>query len=201
MSPARDGRLILASASAARRRLLHDAGIVFECRPAQVDEAALKTQARRAGRTADATALHLAVAKARAVQEAGAVVIGADQMLSCGGDWFDKPADADQAAAQLRRLRGRTHQLHSAVVCLRDGVVLWRHVEQPALTMRAFSDAFLAWYLRIEAARLAGCVGGYRLEGPGVQLFADVRGEHSAVLGLPLLPLLAALRDLGVLPG
>lgn len=194
-------RVILASASSARRAVLAAAGVCFEIRPAALDEAAIKQAARAAGATAGTAALRLAKAKAATVaaEVHDAVVIGADQILVCGDAWYDKPADLPAARAQLLELRGRTHGLATGIVCLLPGQPAWRHVETPVLRMRAFSHAFLDDYLALEGDRVLGSVGAYRLEGPGVQLFDRVEGSHSAILGLPLLPLLDCLRRAGVL--
>jgi septum formation protein len=119
--------------------------------------------------------------------------------LTCGDEWFDKPADVSAAAAQLRTLRGRTHALATAVVCLRDGQRAWHHVAEPRLTMRQFSDSFLDAYLAVEGSEVTTTVGAYRLEGRGTLLFERIEGEHAAILGLPLLELLGFLRGHGVL--
>ncbi len=190
--------LILASQSQARATLLRAAGVAFEQRPAHVDEAAAKAAMRRQEAEADELALALALLKARRVQE-GAVVIGADQVLVCDGQWFDKPPDMASARAQLHSLRGRTHTLMTAVACLQDGTVLWRCLACPALTMRPFSDEFLDAYLALEGEAILSSVGAYRLEGLGIQLFDRIEGDHAAILGLPLLPLLGFLRQHGVL--
>jgi len=192
-------RLVLASQSAARAALLASAGLRFEARPARIDEPAVKAACRAEGASAEEAALALAGLKAARVREAGAVVIGADQLLVCEGEWFDKPPDLQAARAQLLALRGRAHVLVTAIVCLRDGQEVWRHVARPSLRMRRFSEAFLDAYLAAEGAAVLSSVGAYRLEGLGVQLFEAVEGEHAAVLGLPLLPLLAFLRQHGVL--
>jgi septum formation protein len=194
-------RLVLASASASRRGVLEAAGLRFEVRPADVDEAALKRQARADGLDAGDAALLLADAKALRVAQpdSDALVIGCDQLLVCDGAWFDKPADRDEARAHLRALRARTHTLVTAVLCRRGAERLWHTVARPLLTMRDFSDAFLETYLSLEDGFLTTTVGAYRLEGPGVHLFAAVEGEHAAILGLPLLDLLGFLRRYGVL--
>jgi len=196
-------RLVLASASAARRAVLAAAGLRFAAEAAAVDEAALKESARAEGIPAGEAATLLAEAKARRVarRDPDALVVGADQILVCDGAWFDKPADMAAARAQLLALRGRAHELETALVCWRGGERVWGHVETPRLTMRAFSDAFLEAYLEAEGDAVLSSVGGYRLEGLGAHLFASVRGEQAAVLGLPLLPLLGFLRDHGVLLG
>ncbi|HTR18299.1 MAG TPA: nucleoside triphosphate pyrophosphatase [Acetobacteraceae bacterium] len=192
-------RLILASASPTRRALLEVAGVPVEIRPAAVDEESIKHAARAEDVAPEQTALLLADIKAKRIREPDALIIGADQLLVCEGTWFDKPADLAAAEAQLRALRGRTHTLHTAVVCVRDGTRIWQHVATPRLTMRDFSDAFLESYLRAEGEALLGSVGAYRIEGPGIQLFDAIEGEHSAILGLPLLPLLGFLRQHGAL--
>ncbi len=193
--------LVLASQSAARAALLQAAGLRFEARPARVDEAAVKRACRAEGASAAEAALTLAALKAQRVRDPHALVIGADQILTCGDAWFDKPDSPGSARAQLRALRGQPHRLATAVVCLRGGQEVWRHVSEPRLRMRAFSDAFLEEYLAAEGDAVLSCVGAYRLEGLGVHLFDEVQGEHAAILGLPLLPLLGFLRQHGVLVG
>jgi septum formation protein len=192
--------LILASASVARRAVLAAAGLRFAVRPAGIDEATVKGAARSEGLDAAATALRLADAKAAFVarQEPQALVIGADQILDCDCMWHDKPEDVEAARRQLLALRGRAHQLATAVVCRIGDRLLWQHVAQPRLTMRAFSEPFLDAYLAAEGDLVLRSVGAYRLEGPGVQLFARVDGDHATILGLPLLPLLDFLRSVGV---
>jgi septum formation protein len=188
--------LILASASIARAALLRAAGLAFEVRPAAIDEGEVK----RGGASADSTALLLAELKARQIArtEPEALVIGCDQLLVCEDRWFDKPADIAEARAHLMALRGRSHVLVTAVVCQRGERLLWHHIARPSLTMRTFSDAFLDDYLAAEGANVTTTVGGYRLEGLGVQLFEVITGEHAAILGLPLLPLLGFLRGQGI---
>lgn len=188
--------VVLASASAIRASVLRHAGIEIEVMPADVDEGTLK-QSMRAERAAAADcAIALAILKAQAVSQRrpGALVIGADQMLECDGTWFDKPGDRAQAAAQLRVLRGKTHQLIAAAAVVRDGAVLWRHVEPARLTVRSFSDGFLDAYLAAVGDAVCQSVGAYQLEGIGVQLFSHIDGDHFTILGLPLLPLLEFLR-------
>ena len=206
MIQAADPPLVLASASAARRAVLEAAGLRLAALAAAVDEAAIKESARSEGLPPQEAALVLADAKARRIMPKApeALVIGADQILVCPQEdgslrWFDKPADLAAARAQLLALRGRAHRLVTAVVCWRHGERIWQHVAQPQLVMRDFSEAFLDAYLAMEGERVLSSVGAYRLEGPGVQLFREVQGEHSAILGLPLLPLLGFLRDHGVL--
>jgi septum formation protein len=194
-------RLILASASPGRRALLQAAGLRFDAQPAQVDEEALKQAARAENTPPAETALLLAELKARRVASRApdAVVIGADQILVCEGRWFDKPTSLAAARDQLLALRGRTHALVTAVLCQRGGRRLWDYVAEARLTMRPFSEEFLESYLALEGGAVTGSVGAYRLEGPGIQLFDRVEGDHFSVLGLPLLPLLGFLRQHGIL--
>ena len=195
--------LVLASASSARRALLEAAGLVFTTVPAAIDEAAIRDAARAEGAEATEAALRLAALKAERVarRRPDALVIAADQILVCDGTWYDKPADLAAAHAQLTALRGRGHHLATAVLCWGDGMRLWHHIAAPRLTMRAFSPAFLDAYLAAEGERVLTSVGAYRLEGSGIHLFEQIEGEHSAILGLPLLPLLGFLRQRGVLLG
>ena len=194
--------LVLASASAARRALLAAAGLPFEAVAAAVDEAGVKAQCRAEGGSADECALLLADIKARRIARTrpDAMVIGCDQLLVCGEAWFDKPAGLADARSQLQALRGRTHMLVTAVICRRAEQRLWHHVARPSLTMRRFSDAFLDTYLAEEGEAVCTSVGAYRLEGLGIHLFERIEGEHSSILGLPLLELLGFLRQNGVLP-
>ncbi|HUZ65427.1 MAG TPA: Maf family nucleotide pyrophosphatase [Acetobacteraceae bacterium] len=194
--------LVLASGSPTRRALLEAAGVPIEVSVPSVDEAAVKQAARTAGDPVAATAITLAALKARALslRRADAIVIGADQILVCDERWFDKPADRDAARAQLLALRERTHTLVTAVLCMRAGDILWQHVATPRLTMRSFSAEMLDAYLAAEGDNVTKSVGAYRLEGPGLQLFERIEGDYFAILGLPLLPLLAFLRGAGALP-
>lgn len=194
-------QLILASGSSARRSLLVAAGLSFAVKPADVDEGKVKREARDAGADAASTALRLAELKAQAVAKDNreSIVIGADQLLVCEDDWFDKPADIVSAAEQLRRLRGRTHELITAVACYQGAARLWHHLATPRLAMRDFSDSFLDAYLEREKDAVTTSVGGYRLEGLGLHLFDAIDGEHAAILGLPMLALLDFLREHGIL--
>ena len=178
-------RLILASGSATRAALLSQAGLAFEVRVSAVDEAGPKASLRTEG--ASAVALHLAMAKAAAVDPGdGSLVIGADQMLVCDGVWFDKPADMTEARQHLQRLRGRAHELVTAVVLRQDGVVVWTHVAVPRMVMREVSDAEIDTLLAKEGEAVLATVGAYRVEGPGQRLFSAIEGEWAAVLGLPI---------------
>jgi len=186
--------LVLASKSAARRTLLEGAGIPIDVRPADIDERAVEADARASG--PDAAAALLARAKALAVawQLPSRLVLGADQTLALGAQRFSKPADRNGAVAQLRALRGQTHELHSALALARDGKVIFEHHDAARLTMRGFSDKFLQDYLDTAGDAVMASVGGYQLEGPGIQLFERIEGDYFTILGLPLLPLLGFLR-------
>ena len=190
--------LILASISASRKAMLHNAGVAFEAMPSNVDEAALKSGVSGPP-AALASALALAKANAVSAHHPQALVIGADQLLVCGDKVYDKPRNLAEAAAHLRALSGSTHHLVTAACLVQGGQQQWLQVEQANLTMRALSDSFLASYLAAEAAEILHCVGAYRLEGLGAQLFTRIEGDYFTVLGLPLLALLGALRARGVL--
>jgi septum formation protein len=187
--------LVLASKSAARCALLEAAGVPIEIKPAAIDERAVEARAKPAS-AGDVAAL-LAREKARAMAAANTdrIVVGADQTLALGERRFSKAPDRAGAREQLRALRGRTHMLHSAVAVVRDGEVAFEHLDAAHLTMRAFSDAFLETYLDTIGDAALASVGCYQLEGAGIQLFERVEGSHFTVLGLPLLPLLAYLRQ------
>ncbi|WP_119418351.1 Maf family protein [Desertibaculum subflavum] len=193
--------LVLASASIARARLLREAGIEITVAPVGIDESAVKQSLAAEKASADDVATILAETKAArgSLSAPGALVLGADQMLSCGDAWFDKPPDLDHARAQLKALRGKAHRLHCAAALARDGQVIWRHVERASLHMRDFTDGFLDGYVAAEGEALLTSVGAYRLEGPGVQLFSRIDGDHFVIQGLPLLALLEQLRALQVL--
>ncbi len=192
-------RLILASKSQARIALMSNAGLVFDTAPAKVCEATLKTHRLAENATPAAIAADLADAKAMEVSNRypTALVIGADQTLELEGRLFDKPTDLNDARAQLLTLRGRAHNLHAAVALARGGEVVWRTLETATLYVRAFSDGFLDDYLAAEATEIIHCVGAYRLEGLGVQLFERIEGDYFTVLGLPLLSVLDVLRSRG----
>jgi septum formation protein len=189
--------LVLASKSTVRRAVLEMAGIPVEVMPAEVDERSIEAAAGMKS-PADVAAL-LARAKAEAVASRmpGRAVLGADQTLALDTRRFSKPADRAAARAQLIALRGNTHSLHSAIALVRDGHVLHAGVETARLAMRAFSDDFLDRYLDAAADAVTASVGAYQLERTGVHLFERIEGDHFTILGLPLLPVLAALRRHG----
>jgi septum formation protein len=191
-------RLVLASKSASRQAMLAAAGVAFECVPADLDERAL--EAKLVGATPDAVALALAEAKALAVaqEHPGRVVLGSDSLVEVAGRRFDKPASRAEAAAHLRFFSNATMELHSAAALARDGEIIWRHAALAKLHFIALSDNDIARYLDHEWPAVAGCVGVFRIEGRGVQLFRSIEGDHFTVLGMPLLAVLGALRELGV---
>jgi septum formation protein len=190
--------LVLASTSPIRGTLLANAGIAYAAEAPGVDEAAVK-----AGFDGDDAALatRLAEAKALAVSErrGDALVIGSDSLVSVHGRRFDKPAGRETAAEHLRFFSGKTMLLTSAVVLAQGGEIVWRHASEARLQVRALSDAFIQDYLDADWPEVSYCVGVFRLEGPGLQLFETIEGDHFTILGLPLLPLLGALRVRGVL--
>ena len=191
--------LVLASASASRRRMLEAAGLAFAIDPPRMDEEAAKASLRAAGLKPRDQADALAELKALSIsRRRPEFIIGADQMLAVGGDVLDKPKDMAEARSHLERLRGKTHELLTAAVVARDGAVIWRHIDTPRLRMRDFSDAFLDDYLTQAGEAALASVGAYQLEGLGAHLFERVEGDYFSVLGLPLLPLLAFLREHGI---
>jgi septum formation protein len=196
-------RLVLASESPSRRALLLACGLVFDTCPAYIDEAQIKVAARADGVAPMDCAVLLAELKAARVARShlDAIVIGADQILVCNGEWFDKPANTDELRVQLVALRGQTHELVTAVVCFRDGQRVWHDISTAKLRVRRFSNAFTETYLKIHGEAAIGSVGGYCLEGFGMHLFDEISGEHSAILGLQMLPLLGFLRSTGILIG
>jgi len=193
--------VVLASGSRFRATMLAMAGVPVTVDPPAVDEEAVKSAMRGQGAAAAETAEALAALKAQqaGIRHPGALVIGADQMLECDAVWFDKPADLAQARQTLLALRGRTHDLVTAVCVVRDGLILWHHVARARLTMRAFGDTFIESYLDKVGSAACDSVGAYQLEGPGVQLFSRIEGDHFTIVGLPLLPLLDFLRGHGVI--
>ncbi|MCC6828361.1 MAG: Maf family protein [Novosphingobium sp.] len=192
--------IVLASQSSSRRAMLEAAGVAFAARPAHLDERAL--EAGLAGAAPDRIALALAEAKALAVaaEVPGELVLGSDSLVDVAGQRFDKPASREDAARHLRFFSGKVMHLHSAAALVRDGAVLWSHAARAALHVAPLSDRFIETYLDAEWPAVAGCVGVFRIEARGVQLFEAIEGDHFTVLGMPLLAVLGALRELGELP-
>jgi septum formation protein len=193
--------LVLASKSDVRGKMLAAAGLRFEIRPAQIDERAIEA---KAGTTEAApVARYLARAKADAVAKTvpGRLVLGADQTLARGAARFGKPANRAESIEQLRSLRGRTHELHSALALVQDGKVLFDCLDSARLTMRDVSDSFIEDYLDMAGDTALASVGAYQLEGIGIHLFERVEGDYFTILGLPLLPLLTYLRQNKLIDG
>jgi len=193
--------LILASASTSRARMLRDAGVDVEVAPSHIDEDIIKRQMTKAGEPTENIAMALAEEKAGFISVArpGALVIGADQILVCEGQLYDKPTNLNEAAQHLRALSGRQHHLVTAACVLHDGETQWQHLSTPRLVMRALDSAFIQDYLAAVGDKALESVGAYQLEGRGAQLFDVVDGDFFAILGLPLLPLVAFLRGQNVL--
>jgi septum formation protein len=186
--------LILASASAIRRQLLEQAGIAHQVEASRVDESQIK---QAYGGNDEELALALADAKALKVSArlSGNWVIGGDSVISVNGRRFGKPGDRVEAEKHLRAFSGQTMRLTSAVALARDGRIDWRLADDANLSVRAMSEQFIHNYLDMEWPAVGGCVGVFRLEGPGIQLFDRIEGDHFTILGMPLLPLIGALRE------
>ncbi len=195
--------IVLGSGSPYRRKLLEDAGVPVEVIRPQTDERAVEDSISGTGATPAELAEILAAAKAADVSSRapGRLVIGSDQTLSLGDEVLHKPADMEQARRRLLALSGRTHELNSAAVIARDGDIVWKHVGVARLTMRRLDPAFVGRHLSRVGERALTSVGAYQIEGEGIQLFDRIEGDFFTIMGLPLLPLLGALRDLGAIDG
>jgi septum formation protein len=196
-------KLILASGSPFRKSLLANAGVDFRAVPPTVDERTLEAPLENSGVTPEEVAQILAEAKAANVSETnpGTLVLGCDQTLSLGDKVFHKPRDMEDARRHLLALSGRTHHLNSAAVLVRDGQTLWRHVGIASLTMRELDPAFIGRHLARVGDKALSSVGAYQIEGEGIQLFEKIEGDYFTIVGLPLLPVLAALREFGAIDG
>lgn len=187
--------LLLASASQSRRAMLTQAGLAFDAVPADIDERQIE-----ASLDADPAGVALALARAKALDVArrwpDALVIGCDQTMSLEGEVFHKAASLNEAKSKLQRIAGRSHELNSAVALAQGDKVIWELVTSARLTCWNYDEDFLDRYLAMEGDAVLSSVGCYRLEGPGVQLFDAIEGDYFTILGLPLLPLLAKLREL-----
>ncbi|WP_338446810.1 Maf family protein [Pelagerythrobacter marensis] len=190
--------IVLASKSASRAAMLAAAGVRFDARPAAIDERALEAGMKDA--RPEQIALALAEAKALALDAPETVVLGSDSLVVVDGRRFDKPASRDEAAEHLQFFSGRAMQLHSAAAIARGGEIAWRHTAMATLHVRTLSSPFIESYLDAEWPAVGHCVGVFRIEAMGVQLFERIDGDHFTVLGMPLLAVLGALRDLGELP-
>ena len=191
--------LILASKSASRRTMLDAAGVAYQSIPADIDERAV--EAGLVGAQPPEVAEALAVAKAAAVaaDHPQALVLGSDSLVVAGGRRFDKPKNREEAGEHLRFFSGKVMELHSAAALVKDGGCLWSHASLARLHVRDLSEDFIAHYLSLEWPAIGHTVGAFRIEGPGVQLFDAIEGDQFTVLGMPLLPLLGALREEGML--
>jgi septum formation protein len=189
--------LVLASGSTIRRAMLEAAGIPVEALPAELDERTVEAQSGTVEPGPVAALLAREKARRVAAKLPGRAVLGADQILAMNGRRFSKPTSRAAAREQFLALCGRTHLLYSAAALVRDDTVLFEAIECPRLTMRAFSPAFLESYLDLAGAAVTASVGGYQVEGPGIQLFERIEGDHFSILGLPLHSLLAFFRRQG----
>lgn len=190
--------IVLASNSATRKAMLADAGVAFEAVGARIDERAL--EARMAGAPPAEVALALARAKALTIPAAGKPALGGDSLIVAGGRRFDKPQGRAEAAEHLRFFSGRVMELHSAAALARDGAIVWEHSALARLHVRELSEDFIAFYLDAEWPAVGQSVGVFRIEALGVQLFERIEGDYFTILGMPLLPVLGALREQGILP-
>lgn len=197
-----ENNLILASGSLFRKQLMEAAGLTFSAEPASINEREIEAPLVAAGVSPEGVAA--ALAKAKAVDVSGrspqAFVIGSDQVMSMEGQLFHKCTSIDMARAQLLSMRGKTHRLSSAISIVRNGQEVWNHVSVADLTFREFTDAFLDSYIASAGSKVLLTVGAYSYEGLGQQLFEKVEGDFFTIIGLPMLPLLAALRNLAIIP-
>jgi septum formation protein len=191
-------RVILASASATRAKLLREAGVSFEVRAPTMDEEKLKTELRQLA--PPDLAMALARRKALSLSNGETLVIGADQVLNFEGGALGKPTTMAAARQRLWEMRGKSHVLETAVACARGGEIVWSHLSQPRLSMRMFSEAALDGYCLGAGESILSAAGAYQLEALGIQLFDAIDGDYFSILGLPLLPLLGYLRSEGALP-
>jgi septum formation protein len=194
--------LILASESASRKAMLSAAGVPFTAVAAHIDETAILQSmlAERASPRDIADALAELKALKISRNAPGVLVLGGDQMLECDGRLYEKARTIAEARETLLALRGKKHKLISAAVIARDGAAIWRHIDDATLTMRDFSGAFLDEYMSKAGSILTSGVGAYESEGLGLQLFSSIRGDSYTIRGMPLLPILEALRNHGVIP-
>lgn len=193
--------LVLASASPFRRALLENAGLVFAARAAEIDERALEKPLEEEGASPEEVAVRLAEAKARDVARhfPEALVIGSDQTMSLGQRVYHKPKDMAEAGQHLLSLSDKTHRLNSAIVLVRGEEILWRHISSAQMSVRTLTPEFVERHLQRVGGKALSSVGAYQLEGEGIQLFEKIEGDYFTILGLPMLPLLAKLRELGTI--
>lgn len=189
--------IILASQSESRASMLRNAGVAFSIQPSNIDEDVIKTRVHGEGGTAEKAAQELAIAKAMKISPdfSDSFVVGADQIMVCEGRWFDKAKDIEEAKQQLNFLRGKTHELVTAVCVIKNGIVVWQALSLPKMTMRGYSDAFIDEYTDKLGDKILKSVGCYQLEGVGVQLFSKIEGDMFTIMGLPMVELLNFLRE------
>ncbi|MEM9309881.1 MAG: Maf family protein [Pseudomonadota bacterium] len=199
MSDAPAPELILASKSASRRAMLDAAGVAYEAIPADVDERAIEQSLEGASPPEIAEALSVAKAAALASAHPHRLVLGSDSLVVVDGHRFDKPTSRENAAEHLRFFSGKPLELHSAAALVRDDTCVWSAPSQALLRVRDLSDAFIEHYLKLEWPQVGHTVGVFRIEAMGVQLFDRIEGDQFTILGMPLLPVLDALREEGVL--
>jgi septum formation protein len=192
--------IVLASGSASRKAMLAAAGVEFEAVPAEIDERAVEAALDESAPAAVATGLAHAKALTVSRERSGRLVLGSDSLVTCDGRRFDKPISRAEAAEHLAWFSGRTIALHSAAAIARDTTIVWSAGDVARLAVRSLSAKFIEAYLDGEWPAVSHCVGVFRIEGPGVQLFERIEGDHFTVLGMPLLRVLAALREWGELP-
>ena len=195
--------LVLASSSPFRRMLLQNAGLSFEAHPAGINERAIEMRLTEMHAGPEQVAVELARAKALDVSRRfpGSLVLGSDQTMSLGERVFHKPADIREARSHIAALSGKTHRLNSGVALARDGAVVWDHLSHADMTVRPLSEAFIDRYVARCGEKLLSSVGAYQLEGEGIHLFSAIDGDYFTILGLPMLPLLAKLREMGAIDG
>jgi septum formation protein len=195
--------IILGSGSPFRRQILENAGVAVAVDRPRVEERAVEKATEGSGVTPAELAEILAIAKGEEVstRNPGRLVIASDQTMALGDRVFHKPVDMEDARRHLLALSGKTHELVSAVVICRDGAVLWSHAASARMTMRDLDPGFIGRHLSRVGDRALGSVGAYQIEGEGIQLFEKIEGDHFTIMGLPLLPLLAKLRELGAIDG
>lgn len=195
--------LILASASASRQMLMRNAGLRFSSIPAAIDERAIDARLEAAGATPETIALELAKAKAVAVSRLypDDYVIGSDQTMSLGSRIYHKAKDMAEAHANLLSLSGKTHRLNCGIAIAKNGEIVWEAVSLAEMTVRDLSPGYISRYLERAGSQVLSSVGAYQLEGEGIQLFTSIDGDYFTILGLPLLPLLKKLRELGLIDG
>jgi septum formation protein len=194
-------KIVLASGSPARIAILRNAGVEFTIKPANIDERAIEAPLAASGELPRKIAAALAEEKALATanSEPDALVIGGDQILLADGRRWNKPANLAEARDQLMTLSGRSHELFSSIAVVRAGAVTWRHGDMATMTMRQLTNNVVDSYLAEIGETALSSVGAYQIEGPGIKLFERIEGDYFTILGLPLLPLLAHLREVGAI--